>query len=303
MAMAPKVNYLTNKELINEIHRSKNTFSYFIDKQYEAYDTIVDSLDQITPELIASTQEARAKKMMQAQRQSLKESGLKNYQIKIDEVDPNSIPVESLVWRVMTFDHIPEDETRVKNPKKTADNHVRLNFPPFKHFIMENGEFREVGRSHWRDALENGSFSQDHGVITRRLALMFMKLVERYSQKGNWRGYTYVDEMRSRALLQLSSVGLQFNEAKSDNPFAYYTVVVSNAFTSVLNLEKRNQNIRDDLLVMHGVTPSTTRQVDNSMAQRAAASGQLPEPKKLVRRGAPKKIVQSTETVNRDKLI
>jgi len=117
-----------------------------------------------------------------------------------------------------------------------------------------------------------------------------MKLVERYSQRGNWRGYTYVDEMRSQALLQLSSVGLQFNEARSDNPFAYYTVTVSNAFTRVLNLEKRNQNIRDDLLVMHGVTPSITRQIDNSLAQRALANGEAPEQKKLVRKGSPKKV-------------
>ena len=51
---------------------------------------------------------------------------------------------------------------------------------------------------------------------------MYIKLVERYSQRSNWRGYTYIDEMRGQALLQLTQIGLQFNEAKSDNPFAYY---------------------------------------------------------------------------------
>jgi hypothetical protein len=95
--------------------------------------------------------------------------------------------------------------------------------------------------------------------------------------------------MRSQALLQLSLVGLQFNEARSDNPFAYYTVTVSNAFTRVLNLEKRNQNIRDDMLVMAGVTPSITRQIDNSLSQRAAANGEVLEQKKLVRKGSPKR--------------
>lgn len=289
MAIAPKVNYLTNKELLSEIHKSKNTFSYFIDPEFKNYDVIVDRIEDINKELLDATRVIMAKKMMQAEKLRLKEQGLKNHQIKIDEVDPQSIPVQSVVIRVMTYEHIPLEEGRVKNPKSVADNHVRLNFPPFKHYIIVDGELTEVGRSHWKDALDNGVFSQEHGKITNKLALMFMKLVERYSQRGNWRGYTYVDEMRSQALLQLSLMGLQFNEARSDNPFAYYTVTVSNAFTRVLNLEKRNQNIRDDMLVMHGVTPSITRQIDNSLSQRALANGEVPEQKKLVRKTSPKK--------------
>jgi len=289
MALPPKVNYLTNKELLSEIHKSKNSYSYFIDKAYENYDAIAESVEAIDDDLIAQTRAIKAKKMIQAQKQALKDQGYKNHQIKIDDIDPDSIPLESLVFRVMTHDHIPLEEGRVKNPKSVADHHVRLNFPPFKHFAILDDQITEVGRSHWKDALDNGVFSQDHGKITNRLALMFMKLVERYGQRGNWRGYTYLEEMKSQALLQLSLMGLQFNESRSDNPFAYYTVTVSNAFTRVLNLEKRNQNIRDDLLVMNGVTPSMTRQIDNSLAQRAIANGEVPEQKKVVRRGAPKK--------------
>ena len=76
----------------------------------------------------------------------------------------------------------------------------------------------------------------------------------------NWRGYTYVDEMRSQALLQLSQIGLQFDESKSENPFAYYTAAVTNSFVRVINIEKRNQNIRDDILEQNGMDPSYTRQ-------------------------------------------
>jgi len=295
MALAPKVNYLTNKELLSEIHKSKNSFSYFVDKSYEAYDGIVDNIEDITPALIEATQALKAKKMMQAAKATLKEQGLKNHQIKVDDIDPATIPVDSLVFRVMTFEHIPEAVGKTKVSKKESDNHVRLNFPPFKHVVLEPTGFREVGRSHWKNALENGEFSQDHGKITNRLALMFMKLVERYSQRGNWRGYSYIDEMRSQALLQLSVMGLKFNEARSDNPFAYYSVMVGNAFTHVLNLEKRNQSIRDDMLVMHGVTPSMTRQIDNSIAQRALANGEAPEQKKLVRRTSPNSKIETVE--------
>jgi hypothetical protein len=97
---------------------------------------------------------------------------------------------------------------------------------------------------------------------------MFLKLVERYSHRSNWRGYTYVDEMRGQALVQLSQIGLQFNEAKSDNPFAYYTAAVNNSFTRILNLEKRNQMIRDDILIDSGHLPSYGRQIQHEEEMR-----------------------------------
>ena len=72
----------------------------------------------------------------------------------------------------------------------------------------------------------NGSFSCEHGKITNSLAMMFMKLCERYGTRANWRGYTYNDEMQSQALMQLSQIGLQFDESKSENPFAYYLSLI-----------------------------------------------------------------------------
>jgi hypothetical protein len=36
----------------------------------------------------------------------------------------------------------------------------------------------------------------------------------------------------------------------------------------ILNIEKKNQNIRDDILIMHGASPSYTRMVDHELAQK-----------------------------------
>jgi len=109
--------------------------------------------------------------------------------------------------------------------------------------------------------------------MTNKLAHMFMKLCERYATRSNWRGYTYNDEMRSQALLQLSQIGLQFDESKSQNPFAYYTAAITNSFTRVLNIEKRNQNIRDDILEMNDLTPSYTRQGQTGWGKGGKSSG------------------------------
>jgi hypothetical protein len=140
--------------------------------------------------------------------------------------------------------------------------HVKVNFPPFQHYKLDsNNSAVCVGKSHWKGGVKTGEFSKDHGKITDKLARMFIMLCEKYAMKFNWRGYTYNDEMRNSAILQLTYVGLRFNEAKSANPFAYYTAAITNSFCRVLNTEKRNQNIRDDILEMNGLNPSHTRQM------------------------------------------
>jgi hypothetical protein len=263
--MAKRVNYLNNKDMLAEIHKSKNNFCYYIDqKKYNQFDIILLDIIDINQETIQTAKETQAKRIKDATVIKLK-AEKKNVRAADVIVEPDSIPLEDLVFRVMTFDHIPKDPTRKRTPKTVADHHVKLPFPPFKHYAYIDNELTEVGRSHWKGGLKNGKFEIVRGLgtrgqITDKLALMYLKLVERYSMRSNWRGYTYVDDMRGQALLQLSQIGLQFDESKSQNPFAYYTAAITNSFTRILNVEKRNQNIRDDMLQQAGAMPSFTRQ-------------------------------------------
>ena len=73
----------------------------------------------------------------------------------------------------------------------------------------------------------------------------------------------------------MSQIGLQFDESKSENPFAYYTAAVTNSFTRILNIEKKSQNIRDDLLEEAGLTPSLTRQNSQEYAEEIARQAEL----------------------------
>jgi hypothetical protein len=178
----------------------------------------------------------------------------------------------------MTFDHIPLAPGRKKTVKSTADGHDKINFPPFQHWKYEEADPETlvcVGKSHWKGPLDTGVFNKDHGRITENLGKMYIKLSERYAQRSNWRGYTYVEEMKGQAILQLSQIGLQFDESKSENPFAYYTAAVTNSFTRILNIEKKNQNIRDDMLQEHGLTPSNTRQNKAQFADETARQAEL----------------------------
>ena len=283
---AAKVNYLNNRDILKEIHLSKNTYCTFLDRVTDhQFDMILPSVDKINQKTVAEARRVRADRHK-------RETG--------EVIDPKKIPNTEVVFRIMTWEHIPMAPKKVPKTaakkKKIEDildlddvtedpladlvedvvldpTHMRVNFPPFWHYRLDENKVPVlVGKSHWRGDLETGEFCKDHGNMTRKLAMMFMKLCERYATRSNWRGYTYNEEMRGQALLQLSQIGLQFDESKSQNPFAYYTAAITNSFTRILNIEKKNQNIRDDILEMNGLNPSWTRQ-NSGRAGMEAMSG------------------------------
>ena len=259
-----RVKYLNNRDLLAQIHASKNTYCSYVTPEDAQYDFIVPNLKKINANAVAMARKNKSKRLTQQAWEEAKASGLKKIKLSDYTVSTRKIEKTDLVFRVMMFDHIPMDAERKKNPKSVADHHSKVNFPPFQHYkIDKKGKLICVGKSHWVGGMSNGYFSVDHGKITNSLALMFMKLCERYGTRANWRGYTYNDEMQSQALMQLSQIGLQFDESKSENPFAYYTAAITNSFTRILNLEKKNQSIRDDLLEMNNMMPSFTRQGEN----------------------------------------
>lgn len=259
------VNYLNNKDLLLEIHRSKNSYCSYLQPSYHQYDIILSSVDKINSKTILEAKQSKAKKLSQEAFESAK---LLNPKVKLSdfEVDFSTIDKKDLIFRIMTFDHIPDAPGRKKSVKSVADGKEKINFPPFQHWkFNDNEQLICVGKSHWKGDVNTGHFSKDHGQITNNLARMFIKLCERYATRGNVRNYTYNDEMRGQAILQLTQIGLQFDESKSDNPFAYYTAAVTNAFVRVINIEKKAQSIRDDILEMNGMNPSSTRTINHEI--------------------------------------
>jgi len=271
-----KQKYLNNRDLLAEIHRSKCSFSSFTQPEYQQHDIILTSLDKINIRTVADAKRARAKRIGIAAFAAARMSGDKKTKLADCTPDYKTIAKTDIVIRIMTFEHIPLAPGRKKTVKNTADSHEKVNFPPYQHWKFNNeDELICVGKSHWKGGVDKGHFSKDHGRITENLGKMFIKLSERYAQRSNWRGYTYIDEMKGQAILQLSQIGLQFDESKSENPFAYYTAAVTNSFTRILNIEKKSQNIRDDLLEEAGLTPSLTRQNSQEYAEEIARQAEL----------------------------
>ncbi len=188
---APRVNYLNNRDILKEIHLSKNNYCWYRDRVNDhQYDIILPSIDKINQRTIAEARRNRADR--------LKREGT--------IVDPKKIPNTDIVFRITCWDHIPKAPkklTKAEQKKRKLEdildlddvvedpladlveepvldmNHVRVNFPPFEHYRIDEGKNPYiVGRSHWKGDLQTGEFSKDHGQMTKKLALMFMKLCE-----------------------------------------------------------------------------------------------------------------------------
>ena len=278
--MRVRRNYVNNKDMLAEIHKSKISFCEYDDPAHTWFDFIINTvpprgeteppdniLDMLDKDVIIEAKERRAARIADigfraAQDAAVEDQDLPKPKLSEFKFDPTTIKDSELVFRVMTYEHIDLEPGRKTNPKTQADHRVRVYFLPFKHYVINElpdgtREPKLVLTSHHKD----GVFNPTYGSITDKLARMIMLMVNKYGQRSNWRGYTYLDEMKGQALLQLSQMALQFNEAKSNNPFSYYTQSISNSFTYIFNTEKKNQNIRDDLLEKAGMTPSSTRQL------------------------------------------
>ena len=250
-----KINYLSNKELLRGIGLSKLSYCSFADPKYKHYDMILSSTGAISSEVIQNAKILRANYLNERQIDALTESGIPAKeaieQVSQNKITPKKLTRADLCFRIMTFEHIPEEI--IANPKLIF---LKLYFNPFKHYSFVGNKWQEVGRSHWSGDFKTGKFDVMQGKLANPLVKSIMMLVDHYSQKGNFRNYTYLEDMKGQALLQMSQVALQFDESRGSNPFAFYTQCIKNSFIKILKNERKVRDTRDELLISHGMNAS-----------------------------------------------
>ena len=174
-----KVNYLNNKDILKEIHKSKLTYCSFVKPEVTSYDMILLDVNAITKKTIAEARKMRAERLAKA---TIEKFALEGVKKKMDEVltPTKDIPITDIVFRVMTFEHIPIDDVKqAKADQKAIDEaedeaitteydddpskakgvtkYVKVNFPPFFHYcVNEDSEPYITGKSHWKGTIEKG---------------------------------------------------------------------------------------------------------------------------------------------------
>lgn len=249
-------NYISNREFLIEIAKSKTTYSSYENRLTDTIPDLILRDVNLISQSIEEGMQARAKRLQKTAYDEAVISYEKSIPAfsakkstsdkpKLDDfyVDPSTVQPNDVVFRVMMWDHIPlldlsakdhellkleellpktslvlfeeDDEVEIEDEviepeiveelaltdKEIKAKHVKVNFPPFQHFrIDENNRPYCVGKSHWKGDLHNGSFSKDHGRMTNKLGEMFIMLSNRYASRGNWRGYCV--DIETEALTQ-----------------------------------------------------------------------------------------------------
>lgn len=108
--------------------------------------------------------------------------------------------------------------------------------------------------------------SKEKDQMSDKLAALLTLLTQKYATSSKYAGYTFNDDMQAYALMMLVRTWQSFKPEKSDNPFAFYTQCIKNSFIQYLNQEKKHRNVRDVLMVKHGLTPSLNFQMEHAAA-------------------------------------
>jgi len=98
--------------------------------------------------------------------------------------------------------------------------------------------------------------SMNQGRLTENLGRMFILLVDRIANNYNFRGYTWLEEMKGEALLILCSYWDRYNPEKSSNIFAYYSQIVYSGFIRTIKKWNRQTDIKDQIYLRMGMNPS-----------------------------------------------
>lgn len=72
----------------------------------------------------------------------------------------------------------------------------------------------------------------------------FVLLCDRIGTKPNFSGYSYLDEMKGDGIENCVMQVRSFNPQKSNNPFAYFSTIIHNAFIRRIKKEKRQHYIK-----------------------------------------------------------
>lgn len=122
-----------------------------------------------------------------------------------------------------------------------------------KHYINNRELYEELCRYHKTklDALERG---EEIPPLTEKIGKAIIQIATRRCNSWNFVGYSdsWKQEMISNAILVATIRGHNFDPAKTNNPFAYFTQICNNAIVEQLKREKHQLYFKYKLMDMSG---------------------------------------------------
>jgi hypothetical protein len=152
----------------------------------------------------------------------------------------------------------PKEKTVVVKPPKAPKVVVVKPPKPVKPVAVKKAKSTN-SRGHYvtnAQLIEAIAEDKKTGKLSSKLAKYLHMIAERYSFSSSFGGYSFREDMVSFAVVNLCANWHKFDPTKSDNPFAFYTTAAYRSFLQYLADEKKQRDIRDQMLVDAGANPS-----------------------------------------------
>ena len=112
-----------------------------------------------------------------------------------------------------------------------------------EHYINNKEFLQEMIK--WKKAIREAEESDDpKPPVSDYIGTCFLKIAEHLSRKPNFISYTFRDEMIADGIENCLMYFRNFDPAKSNNPFAYFTQIIYYAFLRRIMKEKKQLYVK-----------------------------------------------------------
>ena len=113
-----------------------------------------------------------------------------------------------------------------------------------KEHYVNNKEFLEAMKAYKKSVNKAKREKREKPPVTDYIGSCFLKIANHLSYRPNFINYTFRDDMISDGIENCLQYLDNFNPAKSNNPFAYFTQIIYYAFVRRIQKEKKQLYIK-----------------------------------------------------------
>src|SRR6056300_1353788 len=167
-----------------------------------------------------------------------------------------------------------------------------------QHYV-NNKEFLEAMKLYRKSVNKAKKEKKQKPPVTDYIGSCFLKIANHLSYRPNFINYTFRDDMISDGIENCLQYLDNFNPSKSNNPFAYFTQIISYAFVRRIQKEKKQVTIKQKMIMEANyddmtLQPGEEREFTNQFTEFLQKNTTIEEPTKKEKKKKTTKKSQST---------
>ena len=174
-----------------------------------------------------------------------------------------------------------------------------------KEHYVNNKEFLEAMKLYRKSVNKAKREKRPKPPVTDYIGSCFLKIANHLSYRPNFINYTFRDDMISDGIENCLQYLDNFNPAKSNNPFAYFTQIIYYAFIRRIQKEKKQVTIKNKLITESNyddmtLQPGEDKEFKNQFTEFLKKNMPIEEQQKIADSNKKKKTRKKKVTSNLD---